>query len=79
MLVGKSGNVLYYGRIAQNRKFGTASVEIPSDLAPGNYTLKIFSEQYNGDYKTDYAADVKRTEFRFKLKAGRAAQTPLTT
>ena len=57
MLVGKSGNVLYYGRIAQNRKFGTASVEIPSDLAPGNYTLKIFSEQYNGDYKTDYASD----------------------
>ena len=57
MLVGKSGNILYYGRIAQNRKFGTASVEIPSDLAPGSYTLKIFSEQYNGDYKTDYASD----------------------
>ena len=78
MLVGKSGNVLYYGRIAQNRKFGTASVEIPSDLAPGNYTLKIFSEQYNGDYKTDYASDFtdialtveKRVDEQFTLAPG---------
>ena len=78
MLVGKSGNILYYGRIAQNRKFGTASVEIPSDLAPGNYTLKIFSEQYNGDYKTDYASDFtdisltveKRVDEQFTLTPG---------
>ena len=78
MLVGKSGNILYYGRIAQNRKFGTASVEIPSDLAPGSYTLKIFSEQYNGDYKTDYASDFtdisltveKRPDEQFTLKPG---------
>ena len=78
MLVGKSGNILYYGRIAQNRKFGTASVEIPSDLAPGNYTLKIFSEQYNGDYKTDYASDFtdisltveKRPDEQFDLTPG---------
>ena len=78
MLVGKSGNVLYYGRIAQNRKFGTASVEIPSDLAPGSYTLKIFSEQYNGDYKTDYASDFtdisltveKRVDEQFTLTPG---------
>ena len=78
MLVGKSGNILYYGRIAQNRKFGTASVEIPSDLAPGSYTLKIFSEQYNGDYKTDYASDFtdisltveKRPDEQFTLAPG---------
>ena len=78
MLVGKSGNILYYGRIAQNRKFGTASVEIPSDLAPGSYTLKIFSEQYNGDYKTDYASDFtdisltveKRVDEQFTLTPG---------
>ena len=78
MLVGKSGNILYYGRIAQNRKFGTASVEIPSDLAPGSYTLKIFSEQYNGDYKTDYASDFtdialtveKRPDEQFTLTPG---------
>ena len=56
MIADNNGNVLYYGRIAQNSESGTASVIIPSDLAAGNYTLKVFSEQYNGDYKTDYAS-----------------------
>ena len=56
MLADNSGNILYYGRIAQNSADGTASVEIPSDLTAGTYTLKVFSEQYNGDYKTDYAS-----------------------
>ena len=36
---------------------GTVEIEIPSDLAPGSYTLKVFSEQYNGDRKTDYASN----------------------
>ena len=57
MLVDSSGNILYYGRIAQNSANGTASVAIPSDFTAGTYTLKVFSEQYNGDYKTDYASE----------------------
>ena len=57
MITDGSGNILYYGRIAQNSASGTADVTIPTDLANGNYTLKVFSEQYNGDYKTDYASD----------------------
>lgn len=57
MLADSNGNILYYGRIAQNSANGTASVEIPSDLTAGTYTLKVFSEQYNGDYKTDYASE----------------------
>ena len=31
-------------------------ITIPSGLADGTYTLYVFSEQYNGDYKTDYAS-----------------------
>ena len=57
MLADNSGNILYYGRIAQDSENGTASVVIPSDLVAGTYTLKVFSEQYNGDYKTDYASE----------------------
>lgn len=57
MLADNSGNILYYGRIAQNSADGTASVAIPSDLTAGTYTLKVFSEQYNEDYKTDYASE----------------------
>ena len=36
---------------------GTVEIKIPSDLAPGSYTLKVFSEQYNGSDKTDYASN----------------------
>ena len=56
MLVNGSNEVLYYGRIAQSNEEGTAGITIPSGLGAGNYTLKVFNEQYNGDYKTDYAS-----------------------
>ena len=56
MIEDDSGTILYYGRIAQNSESGTADITIPSSLAPGRYTLKVFGEQYNGDYKTDYAS-----------------------
>lgn len=56
LLCDSSGNVLYYGNIAQNSASGTATLNIPSGLTVGNYTLKVFSEQCNGDYKTDYAS-----------------------
>ena len=39
---------------------GSAAAErssIPSDLDVGSYKLKIFSEQCNGDKKTDYACE----------------------
>ena len=57
LLCDSNDNVLYYGKIAQNSASGTASIAIPGDLAPGDYTLKMFSEQCNGDYNTDYASN----------------------
>ena len=56
LLCDSSDTVLYYGNIAQNSASGTATLNIPSGLTVGNYTLKVFSEQCNGDYKTDYAS-----------------------
>ena len=56
LLCDNAGNVLYYGNLAQNSESGTATLNIPSGLAVGSYTLKVFSEQCNGDYKTDYAS-----------------------
>ncbi|MBQ7096067.1 MAG: hypothetical protein IJN80_06435 [Clostridia bacterium] len=56
MLVDSNDTVLYYGRIANNSESGTATITIPSDLAVGSYTLKVFSEQHNGDKMTDYAS-----------------------
>lgn len=57
LLCDSNDNVLYYGKIAQNSASGTASITIPGDLAPGSYNLKVFSEQCNGDYNTDYASN----------------------
>ena len=57
LLCDSNDNVLYYGKIAQNSASGTASIAIPGDLAPGGYNLKVFSEQCNGDYNTDYASN----------------------
>ena len=62
LLCDSSDNVLYYGNIAQNSESGTASLTIPADFEPGNYTLKVFSEQCNGDYKTDYASAFQNIE-----------------
>ena len=45
LLCDSNGNVLYYGNIAQNSTNGTATLNIPSELTVGNYTLKVFSEQ----------------------------------
>ena len=57
ILVDNNG-AQYYGRVAQpTAESGTVEIKIPSDIAPGDYTLKVFNEQYNGDYNTDYASN----------------------
>ena len=60
LLTDQQDNVLYYGRIAQAADAGDAegeiSLAIPDALAEGTYTLNVFSEQCNDDYKTDYAS-----------------------
>ena len=57
-IIADSSGARYYGRVAQpTAESGTVEIKIPSGLAPGSYTLKVFSEQYNGDYNTDYASN----------------------
>ena len=58
VIIADNNGAQYYGRVAQpTAESGTVEIKIPSDLAPGDYTMKVFSEQYNGDYKTDYASN----------------------
>ncbi len=58
VILADSSGTKYYGRVAQPTvENGTVEIKIPSDLAPGDYTLKVFNEQYNGDYNTDYASN----------------------
>ena len=65
VILADNNGAQYYGRVAQpTAESGTVEIKIPSDIAPGDYTMKVFSEQYNGDCKTDLAsafADVMLT------------------
>ena len=65
VILADNNGAQYYGRVAQpTAESGTVEIKIPSDIAPGDYTLKVFNEQYNGDRKTDLAsafADVTLT------------------
>ena len=65
VILADNNGAQYYGRVAQpTAKRGTVEIKIPSDIAPGDYTMKVFNEQYNGDCKTDLAsafADVTLT------------------
>ena len=57
VILADNNGAQYYGRVAQpTAESGTVEIKIPSDIAPGDYTMKVFSEQYNGDCKTDLAS-----------------------
>ena len=68
MIVDENDDVLYYGRIAHNSESGIATVTIPSEMATGNYKLKVYSEQCNGDYKTDYASGFVNIDLKIREK-----------
>ena len=79
VIIADNNGAQYYGRVAQpTAESGTVEIKIPSDLAPGSYTLKVFSEQYNGDRKTDYASNFtnialtvgKQMDEKFSLASG---------
>ncbi len=58
VILADNNGAQYYGRVAQpTAESGTVEIKIPSDIAPGDYTMKVFNEQYNGDYNTDYASN----------------------
>ena len=63
MIEDAGGNILYYGNIADNtsadaKDSGKAAINVPAELTPGNYKIKVFSEQCNGDFKTDLASNI---------------------
>lgn len=60
MIVDENNIPIYYGRILnvdiEDKTNGLVNIRIPADIEDGEYTLKVFTEQYNGDYETDYAS-----------------------
>ena len=63
IIMDRNGELLYYGRIAQNSADGTAQITVPDDLESGRYVLRVFSEQYNGECNTDYVSEFVNLSF----------------
>ena len=64
LLCDAAGAMAGYGSVKATAANGTAVFTLPDSLLPGRYTLKVFSEQRNGDHESDYAcwpASVKLT------------------
>ena len=63
MLCNSEGTVIGYASVAADSDGeDTWSLALPSDLTDGGtYTLKVFSEQQNGDKQTDYASTPEET------------------
>ena len=64
VVIKDSGAITHYGRILQldgtvNGENGIARLTLPEDVNLSDTTeLYVFNEQYNGDYKTDYASQL---------------------
>ena len=57
VLLDELGAVKYYGKLADSSSVGRGNLNVPlSGVSDGIYTLKIFSEQANGDMYTDFAS-----------------------
>ena len=63
VVIKDNGEITHYGRILHlggttGGASGTASLTLPAGITLDNDTkLYVFNEQYNGNYKTDYASD----------------------
>lgn len=58
VLTDSVGNVKYYGKLADSSSAAGGSISVPfSGVAPGTYTLKIFSEEANGPLYTDFCSE----------------------
>ena len=58
VLVNSSDAVAYYGKLADSSTDANGSISIPlADVSDGTYTLKIFSEEANGDNYTDFCSE----------------------
>ena len=58
ILTDSSGAVKYYGKLADSSSAASGNLSVPlAGVADGTYTLKIFSEQANGDLYTDFCSE----------------------
>ena len=77
----ESGKVTYYGKLKNVADTADAEGTVTLDLSGKiNRTdkLYIFNEQYNGDYKTDYASELIEIGYTITFDAGDGTVSPTT-
>ena len=58
ILLDQNSTPVYYGHIACNKSSGKASFNVPSDLPSGKYIVKVFNDQCNSGYSTNYVSNL---------------------
>lgn len=63
IITDEKNNITYYGRLvnvtSEEQASGTVEITLPASFNSEAGLLYLFSEQYNGDYKTDYASELQ--------------------
>lgn len=54
-LTDSKGDLLYYGSVNTNAAATSTTVTLPEGLENGTYTLSLYGEDWNDEYKSDYA------------------------
>ena len=72
-LYGSDGQIMYYGKIDGDVSSTKSEVTIPENLPKGDYELKIYGEDRNGDKLTDYASG---TPYTLKINIDDPKYTP---
>jgi hypothetical protein len=68
ILLDQNGNTQYYGKLSKltpglNNYFGNSNLVLPQDISEGDYTLRLFREQINVDYYSDFAGEPVNIDF----------------
>ncbi|MCL2022616.1 MAG: Ig-like domain-containing protein, partial [Betaproteobacteria bacterium] len=81
VITNNTGVILFYGKLAAaNSANGTASFTVPpaAALPNGNYTIRLFVEEANGDNATDFASTLIDIAMTVANGAGTVPVTGIT-
>ena len=73
-----NGRITYYGRVKESDgTLGTAAINVAGKMSDGD-KLYLFNEQFNGDFQTDYASDLKEIKITKNSHETETIKTPAT-
>ncbi|MDD7645943.1 MAG: S-layer homology domain-containing protein [Ruminococcus bromii] len=72
-LTDSKGTLLYYGSVNSDPGAMRTGVTLPNGLSDGTYTLSLYGEDWNDEYKSDYATG---TPFTVKITIHDGADSP---